>query len=201
MKFLAALAVACAFLLPAAVASARGFSSRALSDGHVGSGKPELVAQLAYSRAVVAAVVAPAVRWKVAPRHVSCWSHVPWSRTCDRARARLLAHRWLAGLAARRLAALFPEVFAPAVPGWLNDAFLCIHRYEGSWTAATGNGYFGGLQMDLAFQGLYGADFLHRWGTANYWPVWAQVVAAVRAYQSGRGFGPWPNTARACGLL
>ena len=25
--------------------------------------------------------------------------------------------------------------------------------------------------------------------------------AAVRAYQSGRGFTPWPNTARVCGLL
>jgi hypothetical protein len=54
--------------------------------------------------------------------------------------------------------------------------------------------------MDLAFQGLYGAEFLHRWGTADTWPAWAQIRAAVRAYRSGRGFGPWPNTARACGL-
>ena len=76
-----------------------------------------------------------------------------------------------------------------------------IHRYEGAWTANTGNGYYGGLQLDLAFQRLYGADFLARFGTADTWPAWAQLQAATRAYASGRGFGPWPNTARACGLL
>ena len=83
-----------------------------------------------------------------------------------------------------------------AIPAWLNDSFLCIHHYEGAWNSNTGNGYYGGLQMDLAFQGSYGAEFLHRWGTADNWPVWAQLQAAVRAYQSGRGFYPWPNTAR-----
>jgi hypothetical protein len=88
-----------------------------------------------------------------------------------------------------------------AIPASLRDGFLCIHRFEGAWSSNTGNGYYGGLQMDLAFQGLYGGDFLARWGTADNWPVWAQLEAAVRAYQSGRGFGPWPNTARACGLL
>ena len=49
--------------------------------------------------------------------------------------------------------------------------------------------------MDMAFQGLYGdATSSHRWGTADNWPVWAQIEAAVRAYRSGRGFCPWPNT-------
>ena len=55
--------------------------------------------------------------------------------------------------------------------------------------------------MDLAFQRLYGADFLGRFGTAESWPVWAQLQAAGRAYAAGRGFAPWPNTARACGLV
>jgi len=55
--------------------------------------------------------------------------------------------------------------------------------------------------MDLTFQGSYGAEFLRRWGTADNWPAWAQLQAAVRAYQSGRGFYPWPNTAQACGLI
>lgn len=87
------------------------------------------------------------------------------------------------------------------VPAWLNDAFTCIHRYEGAWTANTGNGYYGGLQMDIAFQSHYGADFMRLWGTADHWPPRAQIQAAVRAHQSGRGFYPWPNTARACGLL
>jgi len=92
-------------------------------------------------------------------------------------------------------------VARPAVPNWLNDAFSCIHRYEGSWDSNTGNGYYGGLQMDRAFQSLYGTRYVDRWGTADNWPVWAQIDAAVQAYRSGRGFGPWPNTARACGLV
>jgi hypothetical protein len=87
------------------------------------------------------------------------------------------------------------------IPAWLNDSLLCIHHYEGAWNANTGNGFYGGLQMDLGFQASYGADFLRRWGTADRWPVWAQLQAAGRAYQSGRGFYPWPNTARACGLI
>jgi hypothetical protein len=105
----------------------------------------------------------------------------------------------------QRLAAAIAQVLVhgyarPPIPASLQSAFLCIHRYEGAWDANTGNGYYGGLQMDAGFQSAYGADFLHRWGTADNWPVWAQLQTAVRAYRAGRGFGPWPNTARACGL-
>jgi hypothetical protein len=77
---------------------------------------------------------------------------------------------------------------------------LCIHRREGRWTSNTGNGYYGGLQMDLRFQSTFGQAFLVRWGTADNWPVWAQVAVARRAYLNGLGFTPWPNTRRACGL-
>jgi hypothetical protein len=84
---------------------------------------------------------------------------------------------------------------------WLAQAFTCIHRYEAAWNANTGNGYYGGLQMDLSFQSLYGGRYLQRYGTADRWPVWAQLEVAARAYSSGRGFWPWPSTARACGLL
>jgi len=83
----------------------------------------------------------------------------------------------------------------------LEEAFMCIHRYEASWDANTGNGYYGGLQMDISFQARYGSDYLARFGTADRWPVWAQLEAAARAYDDGRGFWPWPNTARVCGLL
>jgi Transglycosylase-like domain len=83
----------------------------------------------------------------------------------------------------------------------LTEAFLCIHRHEGAWDANTGNGYYGGLQMDRSFQQTYGPEFVVKWGTADKWPTWAQVQAARRAYASGRGFGPWPSTARACGLI
>jgi Transglycosylase-like domain len=86
------------------------------------------------------------------------------------------------------------------ISSWLADSFLCIHRFEGAWTSNTGNGYYGGLQMDRRFMVTYARDFVGRWGTADNWPVWAQLEAAARAYPA-RGFTPWPNTARACGLL
>lgn len=88
-----------------------------------------------------------------------------------------------------------------AGPAWLTSAFMCIHHYEGAWNDHTGNGYYGGLQMNWTFMQHYGADFLRRYGTADHWPAWAQVQASVRAYQAGRGFWPWPNSAAACGLL
>jgi hypothetical protein len=77
-------------------------------------------------------------------------------------------------------------------------AFLCIHRYEGAWDDPNPP-YWGGLQMDLAFQRAYGGEFLDTFGTADRWPPALQVATAVRAWTT-RGFGPWPNTARACGL-
>jgi hypothetical protein len=89
----------------------------------------------------------------------------------------------------------------PVVPDWLAGAFGCIHHYEGSWTSNTGNGYYGGLQMDLRFQSLYGRDYLKLYGTADRWPPAKQLEVAVRAYRAGRGFWPWPRTARACGLI
>jgi hypothetical protein len=89
----------------------------------------------------------------------------------------------------------------PPIPAFLQDAFLCIHRFEGAWNSNTGNGYYGGLQMDVSFQSRYGGDYVVRWGTADNWPAWAQLQTAVRAYRAGLGFWPWPNTARACGLI
>ena len=83
---------------------------------------------------------------------------------------------------------------------WLVKGFACIHSTEGAWNDNTGNGYYGGLQMDFGFMHSYGAAYSRRWGTADNWPVWAQIDASIRAYKSGRGFWPWPNTAAACGL-
>lgn len=86
---------------------------------------------------------------------------------------------------------------------WFSSTYAkwsCIHGGEGAWNSNTGNGYYGGLQMDISFQRSYGPEFL-RFGYADEWPVWSQLIAAERAYYSGRGFYPWPNTARACGLI
>jgi hypothetical protein len=78
--------------------------------------------------------------------------------------------------------------------------WLCIHRYEGSWTDPNPP-YYGGLQMDLGFQRTYGRGLLSRKGTANHWTPLEQMWAAERAHRAGRGFYPWPNTARYCGLI
>jgi hypothetical protein len=84
-------------------------------------------------------------------------------------------------------------------PPHLRD-WLCIHRYEASWKDAHGP-YYGGLQMDLTFQRHYGGHLLLRKGTADHWTPLEQIWVAERARRSGRGFWPWPNTARYCGLL
>ena len=76
----------------------------------------------------------------------------------------------------------------------------CIHRYEGSWRDPNAP-YYGGLQMDLSFQRAYGARLLRRKGTADHWKPYEQMWVAERALRAGRGFYPWPLTARRCGLI
>ena len=82
--------------------------------------------------------------------------------------------------------------------------WLCIHRHERhpsqGWRTNTGNGYYGGLQMDIRFQRYFAPSFLLRKGTADRWSAVEQMWVAERAYRI-TGFSPWPNTARACGLL
>ena len=80
------------------------------------------------------------------------------------------------------------------------SAWMCIHSYEGSWTDS-GAPYYGGLQMDMEFQQTYGSELLRTKGTANNWTPAEQMAVAEKAYASGRGFYPWPNTARYCGLI
>jgi len=82
------------------------------------------------------------------------------------------------------------------------NGLMCIHNYEGSWTDhnSSGYGYYGGLQMDYNFMKAYGGAFLRRWGTADHWPIWAQLQAGALG-QSRQGWGAWPNSARLCGLI
>jgi hypothetical protein len=84
---------------------------------------------------------------------------------------------------------------------YVTSGLMCIHQYEGAWNANTGNGYYGGLQMDYGFMQAYGSKFLRRWGTANNWPVWAQLQAGRNGYRARGGWSPWPNTARYCHLM
>lgn len=86
---------------------------------------------------------------------------------------------------------------------------LCIHSGykdnvkvgsgEGAWNANTGNGYYGGLQMDYTFETTYGATFYAKWGNANNWPPLDQLIAGYRAVLV-RGYSPWPTTRIPCGL-
>ena len=114
----------------------------------------------------------------------------------------------------RRLAALTPAALQGAAESWRHRLahayaaalhpphlrqFLCIHRFEGSWTD-TGSPYYGGLQMDESFQRSYGGWLYARKGTADHWSPLEQIWTAEKALKS-RGFWPWPNTARYCGLL
>jgi hypothetical protein len=80
------------------------------------------------------------------------------------------------------------------------SAWLCIHHYEGSWTDPNAP-YYGGLQMDYGFMNTYGHQLLISKGTADHWTPLEQMWVAEKAYAAGRGFHPWSNTARYCGLL
>ena len=114
----------------------------------------------------------------------------------------------------RRLAELTPTGIQRAAEHWRERSakahktaahpphlsqFLCIHRFEGSWTD-TGAPYYGGLQMDVGFQQHYGRWLYARKGTADHWSPLEQIWIAEKALKT-RGFWPWPNTARYCGLL
>ena len=103
--------------------------------------------------------------------------------------------RWALHLWKRRAARARRDALNPPH----RKQWLCIHRYEGSWTDP-GGPYYGGLQMDREFQATYGPRLLRTKGTADHWTPLEQMWVAERAYRT-RGFWPWPNTARYCGLL
>jgi hypothetical protein len=118
----------------------------------------------------------------------------PYSGTVRRVRS--IAYRqWVLDLWHRRALAARQQALNPPH----KHQWLCIHRYEGRWTDPNPP-YYGGLQMDLEFQSTYGTQLLRSKGTADHWTPLEQMWVAERAYRT-RGFWPWPNTARYCGLL
>lgn len=82
------------------------------------------------------------------------------------------------------------------------NEFMCIAGHESGtrWDISTGNGYYGGLQMDRDFQRTYGPELYSTKGTADNWTADEQIAVASRAVPR-RGFTPWPNTGRMCGLI
>ena len=94
-----------------------------------------------------------------------------WMRDLWRARAR----------AAAQQAAHPPH----RAPGAASTATSAVPR---GWRTRTGNGYYGGLQMDIGFQRAYGPELLRRKGTADRWTAVEQMWVAERAHRGGRGF-------------
>jgi hypothetical protein len=104
---------------------------------------------------------------------------------------RWLRHAWRTKAARARYRAKHP----PHLAEW-----LCLHRGEGAWRDPNAP-YYGGLQMNLTFQRTYAEALLRRKGTADHWAPFEQMWVAERALRAGRGFYPWPLTARRCGLI
>jgi hypothetical protein len=128
---------------------------------------------------------------------------------------RTVTWRWQAVMGRRRARIAIRPNTVPVLRSWRRaarrayvrfvhpphkSAWLCIHRYEGSWSDS-GDPYWGGLQMDRGFMGGYAPHYLLRRGFADHWSPLEQMWVAERAYRSGRGFSAWPNTARLCGVL
>ena len=99
----------------------------------------------------------------------------------------------------RALRAKKRALHLPHRRGW-----LCIFRYERSpaqgWRTHTGNGFYGGLQMDIGFQRRYGGWLLRRKGPAHRWTPIEQIWVAERGRRV-QGWYPWPNASRICGLI
>jgi hypothetical protein len=102
-----------------------------------------------------------------------------------------VAHQWRRRAIRARLRAHNP----PHEPEW-----RCLQNHEASWSDAS-DPYWGGLQMDRGFMRTYAPRHLLRRGWANRWTPIEQMWVAERAFRAGRGFHPWPSTARLCRLI
>jgi hypothetical protein len=135
--------------------------------------------------------------WRLHKRYDKCTAvrldlSTKRANICYRSRLAYRAHR---GRMERLQSLLTP------LPPHYNE-WLCLHRWErgaDGWATATGNGYYGGLQMDIDFQRTHGGNLLRTKGTANNWTMLEQMWAAEDAWNT-RGFGPWPNTRKLCGI-
>lgn len=158
-------------------------------------------------------------RWMLHLRYDKCWQiHGKHRRKlCRLGRGMLRHHNSRLSRLEVRIKALTEQILEVGN----EEHWNCIHRYErgaDGWATNTGNGYYGGLQMDKEFQRDHGLDYLLKKGTAGNWTPREQMAVAERAKRGirtsrdehgrvymwqdrPRGYNPWPNTARKCGLL
>lgn len=114
------------------------------------------------------------------------------------AAAKAEATREAAQRAAAARASRSDTTARPVVSGDVWDR-LAACESGGNWSINTGNGYFGGLQMDMSFWRSYGGpEHAPRPDLASRE---AQIVVATRARDGGRGYHPWPTCARRLGLI
>lgn len=131
--------------------------------------------------------------WALHTRYPKC-RMVPSKKRagiCWKARRSLEAH---AERVKRIEALLHPKPVYSFGEVALSQPWKCIHDHEGSWTANTGNGYYGGFQMDISFQKEFGLWAYRKWGTANNWPPSVQYQVAT-----GAPLSRWPTYYKYCG--
>lgn len=92
---------------------------------------------------------------------------------------------------------------APWSASWYAAA-MCVHSKEGAWDSNTGNGYYGGMQFDSgSWLANGGGAYASRADLAS---PFEQLLVAYHYWDAGAtgpggSWGPWPNTAAACGVL
>ena len=128
------------------------------------------------------------LRAKCLPRHTSL------PRTWQQARLwHLQAHR------AKKSTCAPPTPW----PSWWYRQAMCIHHYEGSFTADTGNGYGGGYQFLVStFNRAAGGavPYVSSTGHIARLSPFVQTIAAYRIWrQDGGSWREW-GTAGMCGL-
>jgi hypothetical protein len=144
--------------------------------------------------------------WALYRRHKKCWDvrYKSQQAICYKARASWRKHMQAYSYVSQQLSSLLGDVGN-------TDAWMCIHSHEGDWEDG-GWTYIGGLQMDWNFVHTYGQDMIRKYGEPrfshsgpngwlNAWTPREQAIVAERAHDAGRGYGPWPRTARMCGLI
>ncbi len=92
-----------------------------------------------------------------------------------------------------------PSTRHTAAPGSASTATSAIPPRAGGRGPATAT--TAGCRWTSASSASTAPELLRRKGTADRWTPVEQMWVAERAHRSGRGFYPWPNTARYCGLI
>lgn len=96
----------------------------------------------------------------------------------------------------------------PMLWDWYRTSGIkCIREHEGPWRDPNAP-YYGGFQANWDFH-WYGHSrkvngeprgfYRKRWGTADNWPLSAQIHMALRGWRE-RGMAPWPTTRHMCGV-